>query len=73
MRVLVTGGSGFIGTNRMRSFIERGVHVLTIAREGELAALEERLDPLMKVPRDLDIFSPFTVRNPWANTRSGVR
>ena len=30
MRVLVTGGSGFIGTNLMRSFIERGVHVLNV-------------------------------------------
>ncbi|MGH8572474.1 MAG: NAD-dependent epimerase/dehydratase family protein, partial [Gammaproteobacteria bacterium] len=28
--VLVTGGSGFIGTNLMRSFIERGVHVLDV-------------------------------------------
>ena len=25
----------------------------------------------MKVPRDLDIFSPFTVRWPWTTIRSG--
>ena len=25
----------------------------------------------MKVPRDLDIFSPFTVKNPWAKIAVG--
>ena len=62
MRVLVTGGTGFVGTHLCRALVDRGHDVTALSRSGDAPALPETVAVV-----EGDVTDPDTLADPMAD------